>query len=118
MTRSATYVVRSAGLSRAGPVMLEIRLTAGFGVGAECSLADDDVVAVRVVDARHALAPGLVGRLLGDRPARRSDGLDDGVAVGGWFGEAGRPPRTALQAEVDRLSSILGRELVAEISIM
>jgi hypothetical protein len=28
-----------------------------------------------------------------------------------WFAELGRPPRTALKAEVTRLSSILGREL-------
>ena len=28
-----------------------------------------------------------------------------------WFAELGRPPRTALQAEVARLSAILGREL-------
>ena len=28
-----------------------------------------------------------------------------------WFGEAGKPPRTALAAEVKRLSSILARDL-------
>jgi len=28
-----------------------------------------------------------------------------------WFGEAGAPPRKALRAEVDRMSSILGRDL-------
>jgi hypothetical protein len=32
-----------------------------------------------------------------------------------WFGEAGRPPREALDAEVLRLSSILGRDLHAAI---
>jgi hypothetical protein len=34
----------------------------------------------------------------------------DHVRVG-WFGEAGTPPRKALRAEVDRMSSILGRDL-------
>ena len=34
-----------------------------------------------------------------------------------WFGEAGRPPRKALRAEVTRLSSLLGRDLRPEISI-
>lgn len=34
-----------------------------------------------------------------------------------WFGEAGRPPRTALREEVTRLSAILDRELRHGISI-
>jgi hypothetical protein len=34
-----------------------------------------------------------------------------------WFQEAGRPPRTALEAEVSRLSSILGRALHGGISL-
>jgi len=34
-----------------------------------------------------------------------------------WFREAGRPPRTALQAELTRMSSILDRGLWSEISI-
>ena len=34
-----------------------------------------------------------------------------------WFSEAGRPPRTALEAEVARLSSILDREVRAAISV-
>jgi hypothetical protein len=34
-----------------------------------------------------------------------------------WFREAGRPPRTALRAELARLSSILDRDLRSEISI-
>ena len=33
-----------------------------------------------------------------------------------WFGEAGKPPRTALAAEVQRLSSILDRDLQAVVS--
>jgi DNA glycosylase AlkZ-like len=40
----------------------------------------------------------------------------DRVAVS-WFREAGRPPRTALEAEVVRLSSIVERELGAAITI-
>jgi DNA glycosylase AlkZ-like len=34
-----------------------------------------------------------------------------------WFGEAGKPPRNALETEVARLSSILDRELRPEIGI-
>jgi hypothetical protein len=40
----------------------------------------------------------------------------DHVRVG-WFKEAGKPPRTQLQAEVERLSSILGRDLRSEVSL-
>jgi hypothetical protein len=35
-----------------------------------------------------------------------------------WFGEAGRPPRAALTAEVARLSSILDRDLEPAISVV
>jgi hypothetical protein len=42
--------------------------------------------------------------------------LDGEVAQIAWFEEAGRLPRTALEAEVERLSSILGRQLRATIS--
>jgi hypothetical protein len=35
----------------------------------------------------------------------------------GWFKEAGRPPRTQLEAEVERLSSILDRDLHSEVSL-
>lgn len=34
-----------------------------------------------------------------------------------WFAEAGRPARTAIAAETERLSTILGRELRAEVSV-
>jgi hypothetical protein len=34
-----------------------------------------------------------------------------------WFREAGKPPRTQLEAEVERLSSILGRDLRAEVRL-
>ena len=34
-----------------------------------------------------------------------------------WFSEAGRPPQKELEAEVARLSAILGRKLEAEISL-
>jgi hypothetical protein len=34
----------------------------------------------------------------------------------GWFAEAGRIPRAAIGAEVDRLSAILGRDLQAEVA--
>jgi hypothetical protein len=33
----------------------------------------------------------------------------------GWFKEAGRPPRTRIDEEVERMSTILGRPLRAEI---
>ena len=35
----------------------------------------------------------------------------------GWFRESGRPPREALKGEVARLSSILGRDLRAKITL-
>jgi hypothetical protein len=35
-----------------------------------------------------------------------------------WFGEAGRPPRRAIDAEVSRLSSILGRDLRTSIRLV
>ena len=41
----------------------------------------------------------------------------DNVRVA-WFGDAGRPPRNALRAEVTRLSSILARDLRPEIGIV
>jgi hypothetical protein len=37
--------------------------------------------------------------------------LDGDLVPVGWFGEQGRPPRKALEAEVARLSSILDRTL-------
>lgn len=37
--------------------------------------------------------------------------LDGEEARVTWFGEAGRPPRSRIEAEVSRLSSILGRDL-------
>jgi hypothetical protein len=43
--------------------------------------------------------------------------LDGGEARIAWFGEAGRPPRKALQAELERLSSILNRDLRSAISV-
>jgi hypothetical protein len=43
--------------------------------------------------------------------------LDGDVARIAWFGEAGRPPRRALAAEVARLSAILDRDLDAAIAI-
>jgi hypothetical protein len=39
----------------------------------------------------------------------------DSVRIG-WFREAGKVPRRAVEAEVVRLSSIVGRELGSEIS--
>ena len=43
--------------------------------------------------------------------------LDGDRARVAWFSEAGRPPRRALEAEVARLSSILGRDLQAAITL-
>jgi len=40
----------------------------------------------------------------------------DDVRVG-WFKEAGRPPRTQLKREVERLSSILDRDLRTQVSL-
>lgn len=34
-----------------------------------------------------------------------------------WFQEAGRPPRTALKEEVDRLAAILDRDIREEITL-
>jgi hypothetical protein len=34
-----------------------------------------------------------------------------------WFGEAGRPPRAALNSEVARLGSIIERELALSIDL-
>jgi hypothetical protein len=42
---------------------------------------------------------------------------DGAVARIAWFAEAGKPPRKAIEAEVVRLSAILGRELEPEISV-
>jgi hypothetical protein len=41
--------------------------------------------------------------------------LDGDLVRVGWFKEAGRPPRTRLDAEVERLAAILGRDLRAEV---
>jgi hypothetical protein len=43
--------------------------------------------------------------------------LDGPEARVAWFGEAGRPPRRRIDAEVSRLSSILGRELRAAVRL-
>jgi hypothetical protein len=43
--------------------------------------------------------------------------LDGETARVAWFGEAGKPPKRALQAELARLSSILGRDLRSVIRI-
>ncbi|HUF01035.1 MAG TPA: winged helix DNA-binding domain-containing protein [Gaiellaceae bacterium] len=43
--------------------------------------------------------------------------LDRDLARVAWFGEAGRPPRKALDAEVARLSSILGRDVQPAITV-
>lgn len=43
--------------------------------------------------------------------------LDGDEARIAWFGEAGKPPRNALKAELARLSSLLGRDLRPAISI-
>jgi hypothetical protein len=40
----------------------------------------------------------------------------DRVAIS-WFGEAGRPPRRALDAEVDRLAGILSHDLTGQIAL-
>jgi hypothetical protein len=42
--------------------------------------------------------------------------LDGATVRVGWFEEAGRVPRRALAAEVDRLSTIGGSELALELS--
>jgi len=43
--------------------------------------------------------------------------LDGDAARIAWFGESGRPPRTALAAEVGRLSSIVNRDLAVAIDL-
>lgn len=44
--------------------------------------------------------------------------LDGEVARVSWFGEAGRVPRGAIRDEVERLSSLLGRDLRAVVSVV
>jgi hypothetical protein len=44
--------------------------------------------------------------------------LDGDEARVAWFGEAGRPPRGALRAEIARLASILDRDLDAAITVV
>ena len=44
--------------------------------------------------------------------------LDAEIARVNWFGEVGRVPRGAIRDEVERLSSILGRDLRAEVSVV
>jgi hypothetical protein len=43
--------------------------------------------------------------------------LEEDRACIAWFREAGRPPRSVLEAEVARLSAILDRDLRAAISL-
>ncbi|HET9346947.1 MAG TPA: crosslink repair DNA glycosylase YcaQ family protein [Candidatus Limnocylindrales bacterium] len=43
--------------------------------------------------------------------------LDGDVVEVTWFGEAGRPPRTALGEEVERLATIVGRELATAVAV-
>jgi hypothetical protein len=43
--------------------------------------------------------------------------LDANVAHIAWFRERGRPPRRGLQAEVARLSSLIGRDLKLEVGV-
>ena len=44
--------------------------------------------------------------------------LDGEIARVSWFGEAGRVPRGAIRNEVERLSSILGRDVRAKVSVL
>lgn len=43
--------------------------------------------------------------------------LDGDQVRVGWFKEAGKPPRSQITAEVERLSSILDRDLRSEVSL-
>lgn len=43
--------------------------------------------------------------------------LDGGRVVATWFGEAGPPPRSGLEAETERLGTILGRDLELAIEV-
>ena len=102
-------------------------------------LATKPTRAVRLLPAfdQYLLGPGTGdGRLVAaDRRAavsRRSGWISAVVVRGGkvcgtwvldqeivrvsWFAEAGRPPRTALGAEVRRLSAVVGRELALAIA--
>jgi hypothetical protein len=55
--------------------------------------------------------------VLGGGVVRGTWELDEDRVVVAWFREAGAVPRTALQAEVKRLSAILGRALRLEVSL-
>src|SRR3712207_6998296 len=57
--------------ARPGEISTGVLFARGGGAG-----ADDDLVPVRVQHARDALAPGLVGRLLGHGHTRRAEALD------------------------------------------
>jgi len=44
--------------------------------------------------------------------------LADDEARLAWFRESGRPPRTLIHAEVERLAAIVGRELRPSVSVV
>jgi len=44
--------------------------------------------------------------------------LDGDQVRVGWFKEAGKPPRSQLEAEVERLAAILDRDLRLEVSLV
>ena len=97
-------------------------------------VASAPVTTVRLLPGfdQYVLGPGTADGRVVPSPrraavSRQSGWISPVVVVGGvvggtweldgdqvrvaWFGEAGRPPRTALRAEVARLSTILGRAL-------
>jgi hypothetical protein len=43
--------------------------------------------------------------------------LDGDLVRVGWFKEAGKPPRSRIGAEVERLAGVLDRDLRSEVSL-
>ena len=117
------------------------------GEHAYVAAEDLDALAAATASSAVRLLPGFDGWVLGPGtedthvipPGRRGDvsrqsgwiaplvlvggvvagtwGQEDGAIRIAWFRESGRVPRGALDAEVARLSSILGRELRPEVAI-
>jgi hypothetical protein len=44
--------------------------------------------------------------------------IDRGMLAVSWFAEAGRPPRAEVEAEVERLSGLLDRDLTMTITVL
>ncbi|HEV8654462.1 MAG TPA: winged helix DNA-binding domain-containing protein [Candidatus Limnocylindria bacterium] len=96
-----------------------VRLLPGFdqyvlGPGTE----DGHVVPPKRRTAVSRQAGWIAPIVVGGGSVKGTWALDGDHVRVGWFKEAGTPPRTMLKAEVERLSSILDRDLRAEIGVV